>query len=126
MANKGIPKFPIFDLFLQKMSCPLFGVPTVIYMYFIDFFERFGQFCCIYCPLFNSGVRADSIDFGPKRENFQFFEAHISRTERSRGMFERRTEISLYYFTGKVLHRNSSCIDMEGKKMLKNLFFFLF
>ena len=30
MANKGIPKFPLFDSFFQKMSCPLFGVPTVI------------------------------------------------------------------------------------------------
>ena len=29
MANKGIPQFPLFDLFLEKMSCPLFGVPTV-------------------------------------------------------------------------------------------------
>ena len=30
MANKGIPKIPLFDPFSQKMSCPLFGVPTVI------------------------------------------------------------------------------------------------
>ena len=30
MANKGIPKFPLFDPFSQKMSCPLFGVPTVV------------------------------------------------------------------------------------------------
>ena len=29
MTNKGIPKFPLFDSFFQKMSCPLFGVPTV-------------------------------------------------------------------------------------------------
>ena len=29
MANMGIPKFPLFDPFSLKMSCPLFGVPTV-------------------------------------------------------------------------------------------------
>ena len=29
-ANKGIPKVPLFGSFSQKMSCPLFGVPTVI------------------------------------------------------------------------------------------------
>ena len=30
MANKEIPKFPLFDQFSQKMGCPLFGVPTVL------------------------------------------------------------------------------------------------
>ena len=29
MANKGIPKFPLFDPFSLKMICPLFGIPTV-------------------------------------------------------------------------------------------------
>ena len=29
MTNKGIPEMPLFYLFSRKMSCPLFGVPTV-------------------------------------------------------------------------------------------------
>ena len=29
MANKGIRNIPLFDPFFEKMSCPLFGVPTV-------------------------------------------------------------------------------------------------
>ena len=28
MASKGIPKFCLFDRFFQKISCPLFGVPS--------------------------------------------------------------------------------------------------
>ena len=32
MTNKGIPEFPLFDRFLPKMDCPLFGVTTV-YVY---------------------------------------------------------------------------------------------
>ena len=30
MDNKGNLKFPSFDQFFEKMSCPLFGVPTVL------------------------------------------------------------------------------------------------
>ena len=30
MADKGIPKIPLFDLISSKMSCPLFGVMTVL------------------------------------------------------------------------------------------------
>ena len=29
MANKGIPEIPLFDPFMSKMDCPLFGVTTV-------------------------------------------------------------------------------------------------
>ena len=41
MANKGIPKFPLFDSLFQKMSFPLFGVPTV---YHIILIFEFGGF----------------------------------------------------------------------------------
>ena len=37
MANKGIAKIPLFDPFSQKMSCPLFGVPTVFPGFLADF-----------------------------------------------------------------------------------------
>ena len=43
MTNKGIPKIPLFDPFSQKMSCPLFGVPTVSYWNYTSPFQDKGK-----------------------------------------------------------------------------------